>query len=201
MAKGMPLTHTPHHMRTTLHIPHGYSGPHPYPYGGYDPTYLASSSRARRARLISPPSGRSKSSKNMEAQCERNIENAATGVVQVDQYVPKAMAGTVAVASTSPVASAHAPVVTAPTPGINAHSKEDGLPLSQVFRITASHERPDENVNFHPNPYNCFALYWPMCPYMLHIVFYIKHELTTMCMPASDMWHYHAIVKSRSAPT
>ena len=92
-----------------------------------------------------------------------------------------------AMASTSPVMSAHAPVATAPTPNISAHAEEDDAPLSHVFRIAASHERPDENLNFHPNPYNCFVLYQPICPFMLHIVFYVKHELTTMCMSASDM--------------
>ena len=134
--------------------------PRPYPYGGYGPTYIGNSSRARRARSAISSSGTSKSSESRGPQRERHIQQAAAGVVQAEQLGSLAVVGTVAetvagtvagnvvVASSGPAMSAHAPVELVSTPMVSPHAEEDDVPLSQVFR----NARPDEHVNSYPNP-------------------------------------------------
>lgn len=167
----------------------------PYPYGEYARHYLASSSRARRARSISPFSGTSNSSKDVGAHCQRNIQVAAAGVVRPDQFPPIAVegmvAGNAAMTFASPAISGHAPVSTVPTPVTNARAEEDDVPLSQLLRKAASQEPPEENVGFYPTHIIILLV-------IGHIGFYLNHELITICMTGSDMCHEPARAKSQS---
>lgn len=147
--------HFPHYrygLAPYPYIPtHGHYPPHPYPYGGYEPPYLATGTGTRECPSPSPIHCCSKDRSKPDAQGHHGTQPISSVSLDVDPHTPMWMTPTNAATGL-------------------AEDSED-VPILHVHRCKTTVELPPDIVNFKSQPPVLVPLVLICGPSMLDIGF------------------------------